>query len=1381
MNSKLISLDGVKRQAFRGYEYKKTDIGTKGYQFNFPHDDSRYECQLELYAVEKDKKGHYVLKNRVNPNGDYVAKPIDSIKLSSKGTTIDLGETYKELRAGQPFAYRFKLIEKSNRKETYAIDPGAVLYDSASKSNPNLKFNIVTQHKGEVFNGGSALLSLPDSYNVGWVYDKNGNLVLDNEKQQKAYNATKTFANHMGGTIAGYEAKIPELEKQGYSKLVGTPLFTGDNVSSHCYWNKNCMQIAPQLGNINNFRSFQEKMFKAGKSFVSDGAFVNEGLAGIHFKHMLKNDDSEYKYWFRASNIDSAPAAMGVLGKNRDFVDHKIVNSPYTYTESNGQIKIGKNPKYDNKKPTYIQVFDSRCVTDAEKKDTTKLIESYSKTNTDNPLDINTHNDTVILYPFEINPKTLNTNIKRMNEYNKNLPADKQVKMHSPLGLKMLSSFEKFNIEEKFESGFETWDANTDIAKLNFTLSNADLKRVESLPKNERDIEITKMKRGNYQARDYVVSSGRFFTKLTSDIHKEYVTRSLKDVKGSAKEILNNINGLIGKDLPKKLEGRVNESVVQNVLDKNYNLSIFKKTSNYNDLLMESLMELPLDSIEFADDTVAVIGSPFITKRATEKEQVGQTRFTALKEGNKHLYDEISSVYKKADSLYTEELKTFADGMFKKLNNVMPESKKLINKDGKVTDYGKYVIPMLAPSIVKFAMVKAVAPNSEVRVNEKNGDIIYDYDKLRNETTLPSMGIYGTSSKDEASRLVSKIKTGVTRIDEKSKNQLFDSLTKRIEGTNENSFAIAEMLVDRSGLALDWRIDAAKDIADIDALRNGIETFRDTWDDVIEFWGTFNKAVLDENKNSYVMAEVTDEYTLFDLTNDNSGKYWDAKDAVMQLHQDAGMSSIANYSYFFTQVATLFNKKLENGEAISPDEKEKVIFKKLVSNGERFLRSAPLDSLRYSYTFIGNHDKPRMLHGIALDMGLFHSDLKNPNNEGYRRIAAAILNEKATFDHTLENDVQRTDFNVVNPKAIAMAIALRDGFDKSIEETNIPQDRKTEIRKAVYASIKDLATGSHLGKTFSADAFGTKPIDTSIDIVLKQAKEVHKLESKDGDFEKIGNSTFENILKPAMTKLNGMMKYLVALPGVPTLYAGDDLGMTGYEEKTKNVYLQNRNALRWDWLENDNKAFVKEFYNNITETMSLRGRKELAPLNTGTPHVLSMIPTVEDDKLKVTPVLRQNSDGAMTISLLNPNGIDFDNKAFVNEDTCSVNIDSISFHTDDLNKDSYELALIGLKGGLKAGTVFKNADESDKNLYIVCEDKGGYFIKRFDDMADYNRFKNSTDDSKWKNREINIKDNVMILYHQPNRVVNAQHTVAPAAAYAAQSEAQVEKKELAAV
>ena len=1323
MKVSLNLLNPAKKVNFTGFNHKKSETGANEFEFNFPHDSNRYDCYLEVFSVKKDQNANYNV-NKMLKNTDL---DVESVKIGNGGVKIDMGYAYDELSNKEPFAYRYKLVDKrDNSKSFYQVDAGSVI--DYSKDGKFDKFNLVMQDGTQVSKGGSMTLVLPDSYSAGWVYNKDGKPELNKEMEQKAKYATKTFSNKIGGNLAGIEANIDKLKKAGYSRVVSTPIFTDDSLSSHSYWNKNCMQMSNSIGNIDNYASLQKKLFKNGINFVSDGAFVNEGLEGVHFKHMLKwGEKSPYYNWFRASGLQSGPLSMGIFSKNKDFIEHKIVNSPYKYEQgADGQIKSSKNPEYDDKKPTFVQIFDTRLVSEENKKDTKHLIKSYDELDTGNAYDINNHNDTVVPYSFEIDPETYNNNVKNLNSYNKN--AEKKIMLNQPLAAKFLTTSEAYVLEDKFENGFETWDANTDIAKLNFVFSHADTKKLENLPRHEREYQTKLIHAKNFEAQDYVVNSGKYWTRKTNDILNEYAAQQLKNVSSNPKEAMAKIADLEKKgELPSNND--INETIVANVINGDYESRTAKLTDNYKELTLQSIMQLPLDSIEFADDTVAVLGSSLMTNRATKADQIGMSRYEMFKAGNPQVTEENKETYKKVDELFTNELFRFTNDVMQSVNKNLGGK---LFEGNKVTKLGKYVLPLVNQDIAKFALVKAVAPKTEAKVDE-NGAVSYDYNKMKEETTLASMGILADSPEDEANLLTKKLKSGIKNISMKDKDQITNAVTKRLQGMNENSFALAEMIVDRNNAGLDWRIDAAKDIADMDALRNGNANFNEEWSSVVDFWKNFSKGVVSENKNAYMVAEVTDEYAL----HDNSGKFSSPKDAVMKLHQEAGMTSIANYSYFFTDVANIFNKDITTGATIDQNTRERKIFDKMVG-GDNYLNSAPLDSILYSYTFVGNHDKPRMLHCLSLDMELFHTNFAN--NYNHKKIATAILKDKM-YDQVNDGDINSIDFNKVSNKAIAMADAVKGGFGKALNKVYSQGSRKDEVFSAISKSVADLASGKFLDKEFSADAFGTKPFDVTLKAVMTQAEKKHGLNLSKEEKGKLFNATFETILKPGMSKFKPMMKFLVSLPGNPTMFAGDELGITGYEEKAKNVYLQNRGTLHWEWLNDSNKQFIKDFYNEMNETMALRDRPELKALNDGAPFTLDLHRDVNTGK-PVSAILRQSSDGTMAISLFNANNVNLDKEAEYNP--THIKLDSISLHPTNNDK-------IGVGAGLNVGTTFRNADNRDKSVYKVCESNGSYFIKRFNNEQDYQNFvaggsKNFRDDNR-----VDMYDSTMILYSVPEK------------------------------
>jgi maltooligosyltrehalose synthase len=84
----------------------------------------------------------------------------------------------------------------------------------------------------------------------------------------------------------------------------------------------------------------QKKLFAHGINWVSDGAFVNEGLQGVHFQHVLKwGEDSPFYNWFNGQSLDGKTWNLGIFPKDSKNMSHKLVNPPILYTQnSSGEI-----------------------------------------------------------------------------------------------------------------------------------------------------------------------------------------------------------------------------------------------------------------------------------------------------------------------------------------------------------------------------------------------------------------------------------------------------------------------------------------------------------------------------------------------------------------------------------------------------------------------------------------------------------------------------------------------------------------------------------------------------------------------------------------------------------------------------------------------------------------------------------------------------------------------------------------------------------------------------------------------------------------------------------------------------------------------------------
>ncbi len=1343
MNIKPVSKEGYKKGNqinFGNYAPVKSEFGYKEYEFSHPFDPERQNCYLEIYKIDKDRHNNYFTTGIA-----YDEDGKTRIKLGLGVNRVDLAEKYA-IDDNVPFAYHYVIEDKNSKTTTVRIDMGDSINEK-HKNGDSAIYNIVIPTESNVSHGGAMRLVIPDSQHVGWVYNKDGTLKFDKEIYNRGAEGVKSITNKYGGTLAGLEHGLDEGEYDNYERLISLPLFTDDDLTAHAYWNKNCFQMASSLGNINNYASFQRKMFAHGLNFVSDGAFVNEGLEGVHFKHLLKwGEDSPYLNWFRASGIKEAVVHPGVFIKNDTYTSHKVVNSPYEYTQkSNGQITWKRNKHYDSKKPTYIQYFDKRYVTKQEASDTKNFIDKYSIMSRENVYENHTHNDAVFPYKFEIDPEIYHLNIKNINEYNSS--SSKKLDLYGAKAARLVGKSENFDVEEKFESGFETWDANPDIAKLNFVFSNTDTKTLKNLKPREAKIEMEKIHQGNMMVQDYTVSAGEYWTKKTDEILRLYVAQNLKNIDDkNPKQTYKNIEELIDKKIfPKKLLSKLSSNEVENVINGFYNNKRELSDLNKRELILQEMMNMPLDSIEFGDNLVGVLASPLISKRATTEQDIGKGRYEIFKSGNENVLKEYKQTYEFMDKIYNEELFGFVNSVLGTVDAQLENKNKLFENE-EVTEFGKYVLPIIVPQITKYAIVKAFAPDIKINVNNKSGEISYDYNALK-QVHLQTIGVNNPASvEDEASMVLNKLKSGLKNIDYSIGSDISKSVYKTLQGTDANSFKLADLIIDKTQSGLDWRIDATKDIADVESLRVGNNDFETTWNEVIGFWKKFTQKILSQNNNSYIVAEVTDEGQLFDDGYGGHGKYQSKIDIIQKFLRETGITSIANYSYLFTGVYKLFTKDFEDGSSYNDAHFiQKFLHNKLIGDGESFLKSGSLDSLKYSYTFIGNHDKPRTLHCAALDMSLFYTDLNNPDNYEYRLKAYQLINDKY-FEQIHDYEVNNFDFSAVSPKAVAMGTMLREKFMKVLDDNKdkFPQGEFDKAFVAISKSISDLSQGKFLNNRFDPDAFGVKPIDVNIDNVLKQARVKYGLNLPGNLNKDYANLVFKAAVDPAISKLLGMMKYLVALPGMPTLFDGDDIGATGYDTKTKNIFLQGRQRIHDEWLVEKSpkyKEFIAKHKKEFDDVMKIRKMKECSALNDGGIFMLPM-QTVESDNQKyyLPTILRQSNDGKMAISVLNTAGLHYDHNGYYSPKHLSL--ESLLLNIGEVKREPHgrapyyeNVVMDGNMGvgitGLKEGMIFCDA-KNPQNTYRVCNGNGAYYLK-----------------STSADGRVNINDSTMILYYDP--------------------------------
>lgn len=1078
------------KNTFKGYEHFKNDVGkTVGY-FYYPYDysDENKKVQIEFIKVKEEPSTYwgYVLDHESGSK---------FVKLSNEnggGAQIDVQKELG-LEPNEPYAYRIHIDGYEPRPDT-GIQISAQDKDGVWKT-----YTLVSrQSTAPMTRNGLGALTMVDTHMPGARYEgyeseKTGAIVYSEELQAECEKTKRNTSNKIGGTLAGIEYDIPNLRKKGVTTLYVTPIVGYDTLYYHRYQNKNNKQIADEIGNVDNFASFVRTLFVNGMTYVFDGTFTSEGSEGVNVQYALKHaqENPDALYRFRMEGIQDGPIGFGVVPKNKENLRYKLVNSPYEIQKNDdGKVELVENPEYIRRKPTYYQIYDANLVTE-EQANSKELITGYGApvSNKADKLAINTYQDSIPpqknqIFDLKIFKITLENAVKIINESNG------AIEINSPEAALLIGQTPSFEFSQK-NKNVSLWEDKFGMTKRRHSISGNDEKILMSIESEvEREEMRNRFGKGAIQNIDMDVQMVDYWTGKYKDIVTYYTAQTLKNV-----ESIDDIENLITlKKLP--AEVRLTAQALENIKAENYYLSP-KGEMDRDDVTVKALMKLHLDSLEFGENTVSVLAQNFFTNLAPVEELIGKTRFELEKMGNPHLTRQDEGVYTRVNKLFTHEVKNFADAVVEKLNTQLEE--KLLDEDGEYTEYGEYVIEHIGQDIAKYAFLKSLIDGEFINKYTKampNGDIKYDYPTIREVTTLEDIGVIEGGMVNEASALQRRIQRGLKNLDLSDVDFLSGAFAKQLKGTTTLGFRVSEAMYDKSSLGLDWRIDALKDTLDIDSVKQLSDTFDIFWDRIISYYQKINGAIRGKNPGSKITGEITDikntiaaswgsaDMEDFDSLKSAGSKYQKEDIAMRQFWMKSGVTTEANYSHFYSSVFSSFTKDFESGE-FSYDISE--VIKKL----REIVTTRGIDNIRNLFTFVGNHDKPRVLHYTALDMGLFYNtfslydkdgkyDIKNNSYE--RQLAMKTLFGVDKFEDLpleIKLNINNTDyFRTVSSRAIAMTSLLREGVDAAVLSNVLDKENLKYFKKA----LADLAEGKCLD-------YGIKPERATIDIPELQNEE----------------------------------------------------------------------------------------------------------------------------------------------------------------------------------------------------------------------------------------------------------------------------------------------------
>jgi len=1227
----------------------KNSISFAGHHLS-ENDKGEKTYKFYIPKVNYDNATLLLRKVQLDDNGKLITDEADNeiaYKIPKDSAQVEINPKKIGLSSSEALVYRFVIDGKEYTDKHRNVNINSHTYNIAT-----LPYCDVLQTPKTMYH------LMPGIFNPKLVQQKYTN-ALGEEVLRDDKTAQINHFMKFDTSIDDIISKIPYIKNLGFRRILSTPIFGQDNISNAGYWTVNPFQITQRFGTIKDFEKLQIELFKNSMGFVADGAFTAEGLSGIHFRDVLRNGkDSPFYRWFKLKG-DLKLGVLSDKAKVYENFDIRVVNSPIIWAiDKNGYPtnNFGKrNPKYNSQKETFIQLYDKRLTSQAQlAKD--EVFTSYDIKNTKDKDEISNWMDSTYPYAFPVSVNELLKKAKNIQR-NRKIPAKE-----------FLKSWENFELSEaKESSGVSLWTGNKDMAKLRFTLPAYKQKEImaDATSRAQGIAEVKSTIEAAENVQNYVVSIGKFWTNKTAKTLRGYIAKELSDAK-TANEFKRTITAKAGKKLPESMKYLTTQQI-QNALDNEYKVN---KTLYTPKTLSKSLKEYPMEALEVSDDITSIFAYPSFKEKA-----------------DKYLYETT--------------MNDAAMKIFQKLDKEKLACGKL-TEDGDIKLGKEKIVQLISDDISRFLLLKGLLPSLDIQ------DILDEtplsLEKLKN-ITAKRICSETNNVEEKEEQLLAHLKRNIRHISEDDINKFVKHLKSKLNGITPETIKVADLIIDKSEAGLNWRMDAAKDVAGMEAFGEGRTTLNESWGVVADFWNKFNAGVRLYNAHSYKIGEFTD--TSIHNT-ETSDKYQNAGDLESKLIEENGFTTQSNYNYLFDSMQRFFSAPSERYSGLNTNALELIFnkFEKGWTGVPGYLYSGNKNNIVYSHAAVGNHDKQRITQSFSMNMALAFLDatqfINCCNSDNYWRKIADEIN-KDLLDSNLRHScvfsaIQNRDwqniFKFTTPKNLAKMAAYNDAFAKATNSSN------TALQQAFSNALDKLCDKRHK----YSDTFYYKNFENTFDDILMVIDAKYK-----NDVENLKIKVHKELTEPARIRGMELARLMVALPANPTLFAGDELLELGGEEKAKNISLQNRNRLHW---ENAKYSHVSDYIAELSKIYNLRNDAKLTSLVNGD----SILLKKQGDTIggrEVLGMYRYN-DKDDCIVLMHNSG--FNSSRNFKQNT-SVSINRIDLSEGDVNyatdgaesKENHTKAGLPNNGKFTPGTKFVDALDSSKK-YVVGKD--GYLYSK---------------------------------------------------------------------
>jgi hypothetical protein len=1095
---------------------------------------------------------------------------------------------------------------------------------------------------------------------------------------------------------------LSRLQQAGFSALLFKPFIGGDNISSHRYWTIDPYVLNNSFQSKASFRTALTQMMGNGMKVYADGAFVNQGLNGVHVMSNLAHGfNSPYWRWLKYGD-ESQPGGpqlypgmayqkyvFGILptsqnpktgqrSVNYDHFAFRVINDPSP-----------RNKQYDSKRPTFIELYDPR-IEDAQGRPildaSTKLMGSQ---------------DSVQKLRFPITPQELMEKRKALaQEY----PAGSSDQTTRKLAEKKLfCNWQNFRLDKpSADDSAVKWDGQADVAIMN--TKNQDV--VNYLDKavgywsrmvmNTQTAEVAKklaQAKGALDTDDPAAlldtitkkpprEREHFFWHEDEDdadpfqdlqVLPPITNRKVEEIdKAEAEKIMNNLpSGCKPEDIGEKFTNRLLSEVPFDVLPLP---TLFKANLCYP-AFQHALQQTPRSSL-----------SKFIDKRILQPLSWLPVVGT--------LFNAIRTFF--FPPKFEKQLANKMDDIFNQL--------KLDSRD-----------KLRHPGIQSLLADKL---GERIYLSLLTGQDLHTVSKLEtNPQALEDAfykGMPGHLLKADpvtAARLLPPFL--IERLNKLKPVQVANAVEEELRLLDPKLVALAEEVVKRREFGLNWRIDAAKDVADMDRIRNAEPSarpglFQEEVQSIKKFWDQLTQSMRKPFPKASVIAELTD----FEMLTNYDQKA--ARDARAKLLKGQTFTSLPNLTYVYSPLLQLI------GYAQRPDEygDTQLTLGNFLSKIQTMSEEVPVSALQQYQNLTASHDYPTTSHALLINPDLFNMDLlKWWGLKDDFGVAVDELQSKACFDGLrqdlerlgIENlpDVLNTLKDIVSNPALfthpnskfgpltrkfydehskraesstyrPTPHELKGRFVDELFQTVRPgdlglenQEQMNALHKALKARMEEPseakamrgaivnaalqgwgygqgqpALWQALDKTTQqwGRHFGYQPLDIALNHVFEKLdmEQLPPNMRQPERLEEWKSDLYRQATQPVMDKLLKVFAVQNALPGNPSVYL-PDLFAQGGSEWTKNIFTQNRNLIRVDKLQD--RGFER-FLEEVGAIFGTRSNPDLQVLNDGT-----VLPVTPDDQNGVLPIVRDNGK-QQAIVLVNtgtPRPLDWNHKAGTEE------------------------------------------------------------------------------------------------------------------------------------